>query len=94
MLVSYVGHIPSFIYEFNGKRYMFTNKGTPTDIPPEALRHLYSSRTPNALDIIPLENKDVEKIKEENSMLKKEIAELTELVKDLERKVKKDGRKK
>lgn len=94
MLLVYKGHIPSFIYEFNGKRYMFDNKGGVVDMPPEAVRHLYSSRTPNAMDIIPIEAGDVSKLKEENILLKQEAKELSEIVADLEKRIKKDGRKK
>ena len=94
MLLVYKGHIPSFIYEFNGKRYMFDNRGGIVDMPPEAVRHLYSSRTPNAMDIIPIESEDVTKITQENILLKKEVEELNNIISDLEKRIKKDGRKK
>lgn len=94
MLLKYTGHIPSFLYEFNGKRYMFTNRGDVVDMPPEAVRHLYSSRTPNAMDIIPIESAEVTKIEQENLSLKREVEELNKIVADLEKRIKKDGRKK
>ena len=94
MLLVYKGHIPSFLYEFNGKRYMFDNRGGIVDMPPEAVRHLYSSRTPNAMDIIPIESAEVTKIEQENILLKKEVEELNNIIADLEKRIKKDGRKK
>ena len=94
MLLVYKGHIPSFLYEFNGKRYLFDNKGGVVDMPPDAVRHLYSSRTPNAMEIIPVESEGVTKITQENISLKKEVSELNKIVEELEKRIKKDGRKK
>ena len=94
MLLVYKGHIPSFLYEFNGKRYLFDNKGGVVDMPPEAVRHLYSSRTPNAMEIIPVESAEVTKIEQENLLLKTEVEELNNIIADLEKRIKKDGRKK
>lgn len=76
MLVKYVGHIPSFIHEFNRERYMFTSDGKPVDIPVKALIDLYASNTPNSVDIIPVENEDIERLIKENDELKKKIERL------------------
>ena len=79
MLVEYLGNTPDFIVEFNGKRYMFTNKARVVDIPPEVLRHIYQSGHVNAHEVVPYDdisrNAEVDKLRKENSDLRAELDE-------------------
>jgi len=96
MLVVSRSHSPSVIVEYNGIRYIFANDGKPVEIPVEALVSAYKSGHIHSHDLIPVDNvaDDAKQLKYENSILKTEVEELNKIVDDLQRKAKKDARKK
>lgn len=94
MLVKYAGNAPFLLIEFNRTRYAFSNRDRIKDIPPEVLKHIYTSGHIQAMDFIPLEaennealKKEIKTLTEENVNLKLEIVKLE---KSLEKKRKKE----
>jgi len=94
MLVKSRSHSPAVIVEYNGVRYMFTNDGKPVDIPVEALINAYKSGHIHSHELVPVEQEDISKLREENKILKTEIENLNNIIADLEKRIKKDARKK
>ena len=94
MLVYNRGSNPAIIAEYNGQKYMFCNDRKPIDIPVEALINIYRSGHIHSHDLIPVEQEDTKQLREDNKILKSEVESLNNIISDLEKRIKKDARKK